>query len=312
MLQDDIHLLKALADTTRLRILRLLTAEELSVHELVKILQAPQPSVSRHLAILRNAELVVDRRAGARVYYSVSEKLTGHDVFGRYLAEMAQGGHGDAQRLEQCLIERSAAIESFADEKADQWDELARGLQQLPAEMLMIAGLAPAGQVVADLGTGTGLLLPFLSTFAGRVFAVDQSSAMLRRARARAERAQLKNVEFVKARLEQLDGQIPECDALTLHFVLHQTSSPQLVLENVAEVMKPGARLVLVDRLPHNDESAAEKYGSIWFGFDHEQILNWSKNAGLTEKLWFQLPENSEVDVASTAFPLFVAIFNKP
>jgi len=311
MIQEDIHLLKALADNTRLRILRLLVAEELSVYELVKILQLPQPSVSRHLAILRNAELVIDRREGARVYYSVSRKLTGHDFFGRYVTEMAHGDHEDAQRLERCLIERSAAIESFAEEKADQWDELARGLQQLPAEMLMIAGLAPAGQVVADLGTGTGLLLPFLSTFAERVFAVDQSTAMLRRAKARAVRAGLQNVEFIKARLEELDGQIPECDALTLHFVLHQTSSPQLVLENIAKVMKPGGRLVVVDRLPHNDEQAADKYGSIWFGFSHEQISNWLKNAELTEKAWFELPEATEHDV-TTAFPLFIAILSRP
>lgn len=304
-IQNDIGLLKALADATRLRILRLLATEELNVHELVRILQAPQPSVSRHLAILRNANLVADRRDGARVYYSVSERLNEHPMFGGYVNELGQADHDDVKRLEACLAERAATSESFAELKADQWDDLARGLQRLPAEMLMIAGLAPAGQVVADLGTGTGLLLPFLSAFADRVFAVDQSAAMLRRARRRAEQAGLKNVEFVKSRIEELDGRIPPCNAMTLHFVLHQVPSPLGVLRQAANLLQPGGRLVVVDRLPHNDESAAEKYGSVWFGFEHEQLTHWTSEAGLQEKNWFELPDPNPA--TDEAFPLFVA-----
>jgi ubiquinone/menaquinone biosynthesis C-methylase UbiE len=309
-IQHEISLLKALADTTRLRILRLLAAEELNVHELTRILQTPQPSISRHLAILRNSEMVTDRRDGTRVYYALSDNLEHHPVFGNYVENLGQSDHEDITRLEECLAERAATSESFAELKADQWDDLARGLQRLPAEMLMIAGMAPPGQTVADLGTGTGLLLPFLSTFADRVFAVDQSAAMLRRARKRAEQARLENVEFVKSKMEELQGKISKCDAMTLHFVLHQVPSPPAALKAIADLLKPEGRLVVVDRSPHNDESAAEKYGSIWFGFTREQLSEWTADAGLKETHWSELPD--PVPTASgDSLPLFVATYSR-
>ena len=66
-------LFKACADQTRLRILNLLLVEELCVCDLVKALAMPQPKVSRHLAYLRRAELVVTRKKGLWVYYRLAD-----------------------------------------------------------------------------------------------------------------------------------------------------------------------------------------------------------------------------------------------
>jgi ArsR family transcriptional regulator len=63
---------RAFSDPTRLRILRLLQAGECCVGDLVSILELPQPSVSRHLAYLREAGLVNDRKQGLWVYYSLT------------------------------------------------------------------------------------------------------------------------------------------------------------------------------------------------------------------------------------------------
>src|SRR5688572_11963388 len=62
--------LKALADPTRLRILHLLSTQELTVAELTRILSAGQSTVSQHLAQLRDAALIVDRKDGTRSFYS--------------------------------------------------------------------------------------------------------------------------------------------------------------------------------------------------------------------------------------------------
>lgn len=64
---------RAFADETRLRILHLLTKGELCVCDLMRILGAPQPKVSRHLAYLKRAGLVKDRRQGPWRHYSLSE-----------------------------------------------------------------------------------------------------------------------------------------------------------------------------------------------------------------------------------------------
>lgn len=69
-------LFKALADETRLRILALLSHGELCVCDLMEVLQLPQSTVSRHLAHLRNAGLVHDRRQGVWIYYRLAEATT--------------------------------------------------------------------------------------------------------------------------------------------------------------------------------------------------------------------------------------------
>lgn len=63
---------RAFSDRTRLRILRLLVDGEICVGNLVEILQLPQPTVSRHLAYLRKAELVGVRKDGQWAYYSLA------------------------------------------------------------------------------------------------------------------------------------------------------------------------------------------------------------------------------------------------
>ena len=68
---------KALADTTRLRILNLLLHGELCVCDIQSVLDSPQPNVSRHLTYLKNAGLVRDRRKGPRMYYSLAQDRAG-------------------------------------------------------------------------------------------------------------------------------------------------------------------------------------------------------------------------------------------
>jgi len=64
---------KALADETRLRILSLLGEREICVCDLMTILELPQSTVSRHLAYLRHAGLVEDRRQGVWMYYRLAD-----------------------------------------------------------------------------------------------------------------------------------------------------------------------------------------------------------------------------------------------
>ncbi len=71
--------LKACADQTRLRLINLLAAEgEVCVCHLVDVLGANQPKVSRHLAYLKRAGLVADRKDGLWVHYRLAEPLAGH------------------------------------------------------------------------------------------------------------------------------------------------------------------------------------------------------------------------------------------
>ncbi|MDA0748612.1 MAG: metalloregulator ArsR/SmtB family transcription factor [bacterium] len=70
-MKEDLAIFKAFADETRLRILFLLSQRELCVCELVTVLDMPQGKISRHLAVLKHANLVSDRRDGTWIYYSL-------------------------------------------------------------------------------------------------------------------------------------------------------------------------------------------------------------------------------------------------
>ncbi len=77
MTLDATQFYTALANEIRLRCLMLIQLEgELCVCELTHALDLSQPMMSRHLALLRNAGIVSDRRAGQWIYYQINPQLT--------------------------------------------------------------------------------------------------------------------------------------------------------------------------------------------------------------------------------------------
>src|SRR3989338_4364287 len=72
-MKDLAKFFKAMSDETRLRILHLLTYGELCVCDLMEVLSLPQSTISRHMAYLKNAGLVKDRRNGVWIHYSLSK-----------------------------------------------------------------------------------------------------------------------------------------------------------------------------------------------------------------------------------------------
>jgi len=307
---NDVRILKALADPTRLRLVRLLAQEELNVQELCAALETPQPRVSRHLAVLREAGLVSDRREGNRIFYSLRDPDDGLAPFQDYLRKLQNHDHEDRRRLEEVLAARTADVQAFADHTADQWDDIGKTLHSRTASLLAVANMFPRDFTVADLGTGTGLLLPVLAAMAEKVYAVDQSPAMLRRARARCRQSGITNINFLQRPLEELQDELPPCHALLLHFVLHQIARPPALLKKLAAYLRPGGRLVVVDRLRHQDEQAKQLYGSLWMGFEEAPLREWLAEAGLGGGYWHVL---SGSDLAGDSrFPIFVAAATAP
>ena len=300
---DDVSLLKTLADATRLRLVRLLRKEELNVQELSRILQVAQPSVSRHLAVLRAAGLVTDRREGTRVYYELQLPKHTRQTLRAFIEDLGSAtAHPDMERLDEVLGDRAREATDFADRSAACWDDVGKLLHQSSALLTAFADLAPRERRVADFGTGTGLLLPFLSKMADRVMAVDQSGEMLRRARRRCEQQALTNVSLVHKSLEELDPSDGTANAGLLHFVLHQVASPATVLQRLSRVLAADGRLVIVDRLPHQDREAERLFGSLWLGFSEHQMREWSEQANFRFADWRRLPSSESAAENDDAF----------
>jgi SAM-dependent methyltransferase len=261
----------ALADPTRVRLLRLLERHELGVAELCEVLQLPQSTVSRHLKVLLDQGWVRNRsERTAHLYRMVLGEL---DAPARRLFMVARDQtegwptlQQDQLRLARRLEERSRGSREFFAGAAGQWDRLRWDYFGAGVTQAALLALLPEGWVVADLGCGTGLVTAALAAHVQRVIGVDQSVAMLKAARKRT--AGMDNVDLRQGDLEALPLADAACDAAILLLVLGYVAEPALVLWEMARVVRPGGKVVVVDVLRHDREEFRRRMGQRSLGFD--------------------------------------------
>jgi len=293
---DWISRFRALGDETRLGLLCALMSEELSVGELSEVMQAGQPGVSRHLSALRDAGLVVARKHGAATYYRIRP---GDPILeGALEAELRRRNIelGLAPRIERAIARRRVKAEAFFDEQAASWDTLRAQLLDQAASLSSLLPLIPRGLRVADIGTGTGGMLPQLAEFAESIVAVDISKEMLRRARARAKSLDLHNVEFLKADLQSLPIPSASVDAAFATLVLHHAPNPRAALQEMGRILKPGGSLVIVDLDEHPHDWLRDEQADVWLGFTRDEIMGHLASVGLSNA---QYRIVSQVDTGS-------------
>jgi ubiquinone/menaquinone biosynthesis C-methylase UbiE/DNA-binding transcriptional ArsR family regulator len=275
--------LAALGDPTRSRLLTLLDGRELTVSELCRATQLPQSTVSRHLGILSGDGWVASRAEGNLRHYRLSGELA-PDAAGlwslvRSQIEGADGWPEDRERLMAVLAERLDRSRAFFSASAERWDELRAELYGARADQLPLFGLLDPTWVVGDLGGGTGMMSLALAPFVERVILVDRSPEMLGRARRRL--AGVDNVKVRAGELEALPIADGELDLAVATLVLHHVPDPARVLAEVARVLRPGGRLIVVDMRPHARDGYREEMGHLWPGFEPERLRAWLEDAGL-------------------------------
>jgi len=287
------HTFQAVSETTRLRLLRLLSRQELNVQELVAVLQMRQPSISRHLAVLREAGWIVQRREGTWSWYRTTPppSFAGGAELQRAvvaIAEQVDGAGDDDRRLAEVLAERQLRSRELFAGVADHWDWIRRQYDHPDLQTGMVAALVPPGLQVVDVGTGTGALLPILAQAAARVMAVDQSQALLERAQRRCLEAGCRNVSFQRADVQALPFPDGVFAAAYTSMVLHHVDDPGRALAELARVVRPGGRVVVLDFTSHNLGWMQDELAHRWLGFEREQLAVWSADAGLVPEHWLQ------------------------
>jgi len=299
--------MSALADPTRCRMLLLLEKQELTVSELCSVLQMPQSSVSRHLKTLADDGWVTSRRDGTSRFYSMplddldSGASRLWPLIREQVATTAAAGH-DERRLRGVVSRRRAKSQEFFATAAGSWDRLRSGLFGDSFYLWAVLGLIDPALVVGDLGCGTGQLSETIAPHVKRVVAVDSSSDMLDAARTRL--AELSNVDVRQGELEALPLEAGELDAAMMSLVLHYSADPALALAEVARVLRPGGRLLIVDMLPHDREEYQQQMGHVWLGFSDKQISRYASGAGFGELRIRALP----VDPDAKGPALFAAV----
>jgi len=289
-----IDVLRALADTTRLRMVRLLTRMELAVGELAQVLDQSQPRVSRHIRILAEAGLAERRREGSWVFVRSALGESGAPLAAAVTALLDRGEAGDlafaAQaeadrlRLGQIRSAREARAADYFARHAAEWDVL-RSLHSDDATVEAALSDVLAGHALGellDVGTGTGRMAELFEPAADRVVALDNSPEMLRLARARLQHLAPGRVELVQGDFAALPFPDASFDTVLFHQVLHYAQSPEAVLAEAARIARPGARVAIVDFAAHDREELRERHAHVRLGFADDQVRALLANAGFT------------------------------
>jgi ArsR family transcriptional regulator len=283
----------ALADPTRVRMLRPLEQHELTVTDLCAVLQLPQSTVSRHLKTLADDGWVLSRRDGtSRLYTLASDAL---DEGARQLWPVIREQVGSAlnldeddRRLASVLQRRREKSRAFFSTAAGEWDRLRVDLFGERVYMSALLALLDERLEVADLGCGTGQLAALLAPYVARVLAVDGSAEMLQAARERL--AGCDSVDVIEGALEDLPLPSASVDAALISLVLHHQPDPQRVIAEAARILRPNGRLVIIDMVPHTHTEYQHEMGHVWLGFSEDTLRRYLTGAGLSGVRWTALP----------------------
>lgn len=306
--------LRLLADPTRLRILHLLSREELSVAELQTILAMGQSRISSQLAQLKQAGLLTGRRSGKHVLYAAAPPRAGDRERWeqrRALVESAVGeipeGEDDLRALELILEKRQDRARRYFDELAGKFGRHycpGRSWKGLAETLLKI--MPPL--VVADLGAGEGTFSQLLAQRAEKVIAVDNSRKMVDFGAELARRHGFTNLEYRFGDMMDPPVEDASVDLAFFSQALHHAARPQRAIDSALRILKPGGRIVILDLLTHQFEQARELYADVWLGFSELEVRQFLRRAG------FEKPETSVVhrEEQSPHFQTLLAIATKP
>ncbi|MDQ6940682.1 MAG: methyltransferase domain-containing protein, partial [Verrucomicrobiota bacterium] len=241
--------------------------------------------ISSHLAQLKRAGVVADRRAGKNVYYALNQ-ANGQNATHAKVSELTRTL---ARELPETTRDRTAlkvALRKRQDKARSYFDELAGkfGRSYVPGRSWQalahtLITLLPA-QTVADLGAGEGTLSQLLAKTAKKVIAIDNSPKMVEFGAKLAHEHGFKHLEYRLGDIEDPPIEKASIDLAILSQALHHALHPERAVAAAHRVLKRGGRLVILDLLSHRFEGARELYADHWLGFSEVQLHQWLEAAG--------------------------------
>ncbi len=278
--------LRLLGDPTRLRILHLLRRDELSVAELQEALDMGQSRISSHLSLLKQGDLLQDRKDGKRNFHSLAPDLssTSKQVLEAAFVATAKEEAiiSDRRNLDRILDRRRQQTEKYFNEIAGRlgknycpgrtWEGIGHLLFHLTPKI-----------VIADLGAGEGVLSQLLARRAEKVWCIDNSQRMVGVGTSLASDQGISNLEYRLGDIEHVPLDDESVDLALLSQALHHAEHPVVAVEEAFRILRPGGQLLLLDLAKHDFEKARELYADRWLGFTANQLYRWLSEAGFKE-----------------------------
>ena len=282
---------KALGDSIRLQILRLLKSESFGVLELCRILGIRQSALSHHLKILSNAQLVSTRREGNSIFYRRAF-LSGDDYY-REIKEsvfdqvdLLPLARSAEKKISQIQLERAQQSLSFFNKNADKFKEQ-QGLivahddyGSILHDVIDSLGLNDKATVL-EVGPGEGLLLTELAAKFKKLIALDNSKEMLEKSKEAIAKGKFNGVQFILGDTTIARKKDVLSDLIIFDMVLHHISSPTKTFKDSSALLNENGYLLIVDLSTHDQDWVRESCGDLWLGFDETDLNHWAQKAGL-------------------------------
>jgi ubiquinone/menaquinone biosynthesis C-methylase UbiE len=294
-LDSLVDTLKAVAESSRLRILNLLKRGDLTVTDITAVLGQSQPRVSRHLKLLHDAGLIARYQEGSWAFFRIDDSSTA-GLLGSELVDRLDMQNvfmrRDLERLGQVKQDRQARAIEYFTKNAQEWDQI-RSLHApdaaVEAMLVKIVGQTQF-QSMLDLGTGTGRLLELFAPLYKRGVGIDMSRDMLAVARANLEKSGISHVQVRQGDILNPPVEREAFDLVTIHQVLHFLDEPLSAIREASRALRAGGRLIIVDFASHDLETLREKHAHLRLGFADKQMNAWLKECGLKPQKPFEVP----------------------
>ena len=276
------EILQVLSDSTRLRMVKLLGQEELSVAELQEILEMGQSRISSHLGLLRRHEMVNDRKEGKKTFYELNQVVVQRfELIRVALAEESEEEFWESDRsaLYRIVDRRRRASERYFDEVADRlgknyvpgrsWDAIGHFLLRLVPRI-----------TIADLGAGEGMISQLLAERARKIYCIDSSKSMVRVGKELAKKNNLLNLSYKQGDIENVPLAKGSVDLALMSQSLHHAQRPEKALSEASRILRKGGQLVVLDLKEHQFSKARQLYGDQWLGFPENELYRMIKSVG--------------------------------
>jgi len=277
--------MRAAGEPTRLRLLSLIDKMDLTVSDLIAILEQSQPRISRHLKLLVDAGLAERFQEGAWAYFRTVDSGPARRFLNGVLKPISNDDVmvvTDNEKLKSIREQRTQRAADYFATNAEQWGKI-RSLHvaedQVEAVMLEM-GNSGSPDSLLDLGTGTGRILQLFAPHVERGLGIDSSRDMLSVARSTLAEDGIQHMQVRHGDVYRL-GEGERFDLIVLHQVLHFLEDPALALRHAKRRLSRNGRLLIVDFASHEFEFLREEHAHRRLGMETAQIKRWFSLAGL-------------------------------
>lgn len=278
-LEQTTALCRLLGDATRLRLLRLLQHEALTVAELTAVTGLSQSRISTHLGRLREAGLVEDAGDGRNAVADQRDSNANTALWALIDNRLEDPQLAvDLERASEAVRARSVN-QGWAESVAGRMERQYSPGRSWEATALALIKLLDLGDVI-DIASGDGVLAELLAHRARSVTCIDANAAVVNAGQQRLSAHA--NVRFDQADMHQLPYSDASFDQVFLMHALTYSEQPQQVLTEAVRVLRPGGSLVLATLAAHTHSATTELYDHVNLGFDEAQIAQLASAARLT------------------------------